>query len=111
MRIKLVLILIIIPTLFVLYGCASYDFSRRTVQQGNLLPHSKIERLKLGMTKHDAAILMGTSLLSPLFDNNRWDYAYTTRVANQPMKIRRVSLYFKNGRLNRIVHQPDVKED
>jgi outer membrane protein assembly factor BamE len=86
--------------------CASFDLSRRVTQQGNLLPQSKIERLKLGMSKNDAAILMGTSLMSPTFNNERWDYAYTWRKGMGPIEIRNASLYFVNGSLARIEHKP-----
>ena len=89
-----------------LLSCASYDFSRRVVQQGNLLPQSKLERLHLGLSKEDTAILMGTSLLSPLFNNDRWDYAYTFRKGSEPNQVRHLSLYFRDGRLSRIEHQP-----
>jgi outer membrane protein assembly factor BamE len=87
--------------------CASYDLSRRVVQQGNLLPSSKIEQLKIGMNKEDVAILMGTSLLSPLFSNDRWDYAYTLRKGNSPMLVKNLSLYFKNNQLVRIERNPN----
>ena len=89
-----------------LTGCASYDFSRRIVQQGNLLPQSRIDRLKIGMSKEDAAILMGTSLLSPTFNNHRWDYAYTRHKGNQPLEVRNLSLYFLQDRLSRVEHHP-----
>ncbi|WP_133128751.1 outer membrane protein assembly factor BamE [Legionella nagasakiensis] len=104
MRIKTILILAAFLCSFT--GCTSYDFSRRVVQQGNLLPQSKIERLKIGMSKEDTAILMGTSLLSPLFNNDRWDYAYTWRKGSGPMEKRNLSLYFVHGRLARIEHHP-----
>ncbi|KTC77878.1 tmRNA-binding small protein A [Legionella brunensis] len=86
--------------------CISYDFSRRVVQQGNLLPQSKIERLKLGMNKHDVAILMGTSLLSPTFNNDRWDYAYTLRKGAGPLVVRNITLYFSHDKLVRIERKP-----
>lgn len=86
--------------------CANYDFSRRTIQQGNLLPQSKVEQLKIGMSKEDAAILMGTSLMSPLFNNNRWDYAYTSRKGNTDMMKRHLTIYFANNRITRIDQQP-----
>lgn len=85
-----------------LTNCANYDFSRHVVQQGNLLPDSKIERLKVGMSKDDAAILMGTSLLSSSFNNDRWDYAYTKRKGNGVTQVRHLSLFFVHGRLARI---------
>lgn len=87
---KMRIIIILITTLIAgsLTQCMSYDFSRRIVQQGNLLPQDKIERLKVGMSKEDTAILMGTSLLSPLFNNDRWDYAYTWRRGSGSTEIR-----------------------
>ncbi len=104
MRIRNILILSLCA--FLLGSCASYDFQRRPIQQGNLLPASKIDRLKLGMSKQDVAVLMGTSLLSPVFNNNRWDYAYTWRKGNGPNEIRNLKLYFKNNKLVKIEHQP-----
>ncbi len=105
---KMRIILILITSLLActLTQCVSYDFSRRIVQQGNLIPNSKIERLKVGMSKEDVAILMGTSLLSPTFNNERWDYAYTWRKGSGSTEIRNVVLYFSNGRLVRIEHKP-----
>lgn len=91
---------------FTITSCATYDFSRRVVQQGNLLPQSKIQRLRLGMSKDDVAILMGSSLLSPTFNNNRWDYAYTRRKGNGVMTVCNLSLYFANGALVRIEKRP-----
>ncbi len=104
MRIRTILISIALT--LTLTHCISYDSSRRIVQQGNLLPQSKIERLKTGMSKNDVAILMGTSLLSPTFNNDRWDYAYTWRKGTGPLKVRNLSLYFSNNRLARIEHKP-----
>ena len=82
-----------------LTSCANYDFSRKCVQQGNILSPSRIDRLKVGMSKNDVAILMGTSLISPLFNQDRWDYAYTWRRNNKPITIRHLVLTFKQDRL------------
>jgi len=89
-----------------LTGCLSYDLSKRCVQQGNLLSSNRIARLKIGMSKNDVAILMGTSLISPMFNNERWDYAYTWRDGGKPLKIRNLSLYFSQDRLVRIEKMP-----
>ena len=104
MQIRLFLMAIVFA--LSLTNCATYDFSRRIVQQGNLLPQATIARLKTGMSKEDAAILVGTSLLSPTFNNDRWDYAYTWHKGNQPTKTRNLSLYFSHNRLTHIEHQP-----
>ncbi len=89
-----------------LTNCMSYDFSRRVVQQGNLLSPQKINRLQIGMSKNDAAILMGTSLISPTFNDNRSDYAYTWRKGNSATAMRHLTLYFTHEKLARIEHQP-----
>lgn len=102
MRVKI--ILITLALVFNLTHCVSYDLSRRVVQQGNLLPESKIQRLQLGMSKHDAALLIGNSLLSPTFNNDRWDYAYTWRKGSGTMVVKHLILYFSHDRLVRIEH-------
>lgn len=86
--------------------CMSYDFSRRITQQGNLIPANKLARLKTGMSKEDVGILMGTSLISPMFATDRWDYAYTWRKGNGAMETRHAVLYFTHEHLDKIEHQP-----
>lgn len=105
-KMRVITFLTSIALTLTLTHCASYDFSRRVVEQGNLLPQSQIERLKIGMGKNDVAILMGTSLLSPTFNNDRWDYAYSVRKGNGPLLVRNLSLYFSHNRLARIEHKP-----
>lgn len=104
MRIRTILISLSLA--LSLTSCMSYDFARRVVQQGNLLTQEKLSRLKIGMSKNDAGILMGTSLMSPVFSNDRWDYAYTLRKGNGPTVVRNLSLYFTNDQLTRINHNP-----
>ncbi len=89
-----------------LTNCMSYDFARRVVQQGNQLPPEKLSRLNIGMSKTDAANLMGTSLMSPMFNNDRWDYAYTWRRGSGPTIVKNLTLYFKNEHLARIERKP-----
>lgn len=99
---RIIIFLLGILFTFTLTQCTSFDFARRVAQQGNLIPKAKADRLKVGMSKNDVAILMGTSLLSPTFNNDRWDYAYTWRRGHGNIMIITVSLYFSNGILKRI---------
>lgn len=57
------------------------------MQQGNLMPAAKLDKLKKGMFKEDVAILMGTSLVNPIFNNQRWDYAFTLQKGNGPLVV------------------------
>ncbi|MGL5741819.1 MAG: outer membrane protein assembly factor BamE [Legionella sp.] len=99
---RIIIFLLGIIFTLTLTQCTSFDLSRRVRQQGNLLPQSTLNRLKPGMSKNDVAIILGTSLLSPTFNNDLWDYAYTWRRGNGNMTISTVSLYFANGSLKRI---------
>ncbi len=89
-------------SVLLLANCANYDFSNRIVQQGNILSPKVVDRLSVGMTKEDVAILLGTSLLSSTFNNDRWDYAYTKRKGATTNAVRHLSLYFTNNRLVRM---------
>jgi len=100
-------ILLILLSILLLTDCASYDFARRIRHQGTLLPQEKIERLRVGMTRDDVAILMGTSLISPGFNTDRWDYAYTCRKGNGPLEVQTVTLCFRGNVLVHIEHQPE----
>lgn len=104
MQIKIILISILL--VLSLTNCSSYDFSRRAVQQGNLLHPATIAKLRVGMSKDDVAVLLGSSMLNPAFDNQHWDYAYTWRKGNGPNKIKHLVIYFNNDRVVRIEHQP-----
>ena len=100
MQIRIIFIMLTIILLF--NGCISYDYSRQIVQQGNLLSENQLKKLKIGMSKDDVAILMGTSLLNPVFANNRWDYAYTWQKYGKLRCIKSVSLTFNSS--NRLQH-------
>lgn len=83
-------------------SCASYDFRQRTVQQGNLLPQQKIDKLSIGMSKQEVVALLGSTLLAPTFNNDRWDYAYTYRKGNKAQQEKRLVLFFSHGKLIKI---------
>lgn len=102
-------ILISFALLLSLTHCSSYDFARRVVQQGNLLPQAKIDRLKPGMSKNDVAMIMGSSLLNPPFELDRWDYAFTWRKGNGSNAIRHLVIYFRNDHVVRIENNPNKR--
>ena len=99
-------ILIRLTLTLTLLNCSSYDFSRRSVQQGNLLPNTLIARLKIGMSKEDINTLLGTSLTSSFINNDRWDYVYTSRRGNSANEIKTISLFFKDQRLIQLIQKP-----
>lgn len=69
------------------------------IQQGNILDQTAISNLKIGMTKEDVSNVLGSPVLTNLFDNNCWTYAYTNQINGGKITIQNVTLYFKDNRL------------
>ena len=95
---------ILIPSLLVwlalVSGCSIY---RPTIQQGNILDLKQIDKLKLGMSKHQVLFVMGTPLLKDPFHENRWDYIHTVKNGKTSITtIQRLTLYFNKDGLARI---------
>ena len=49
---------------------------RVLVQQGNVIDESKVDALKINMTKEQVTFLLGEPVVNNIFNKNRWDYVY-----------------------------------
>ena len=67
---------------------------RIDIQQGNAIDQGMINKLKLGMTKHQVAYVMGTPLIIDTFHPNRWDYIYSFHPGNGQREQRNITLFF-----------------
>ena len=65
-----------------------------------------MQHVKIGMYKTDVAIALGTSLITPTFQKNRWDYVFTWQKGEGPVMVKRVELYFVNDKLVQIINKP-----
>lgn len=99
---KIVTSLIVLSAL---NGCSNLNFSNKTAHQGNLSVVNKSKQLKIGMSKNEVKRLMGTSLIYPMFNQNRWDYSLTLQKPNKEVVIKSLVLYFKQDRLSRIIRK------
>lgn len=89
--------------ILVLATCVCFSAcTPKKVQQGNLLPQSRVERLQVGMTKEQVERIMGSSLLQTPFSDNHWDYVYTKQVGNGPITKKHLVLDFENDSLTHI---------
>ena len=78
--------LIIIPIIsFFLVACqllpedAQLKSYRVLVQQGNVIEESKVELLKIDMTREQVIFLLGEPVLNNIFDKDRWDYVFSEK--------------------------------
>jgi outer membrane protein assembly factor BamE len=99
---KIITLLSITLICALLSSCAFFHIYRPTVQQGNLICDQSVAQLHPGMTTDQVLYLMGTPILSPVFQPDRWDYVYTIKHGNAPRYQRYVTLYFCNGVLQNI---------
>ena len=80
---------------------------RPQIIQGNLIVQDNVNELKPGMSKKQVELVMGAALLQDVFHNDRWDYYYGMGIGNIELE-KRLTLYFRNDKLVRIVgdYQP-----
>ncbi len=83
-----------------------------TVQQGHIISQEDVDKLKLGMTKSQVRFVLGNSLLPNVFNDDQWDYLYSTRQGSDgEITQYHLKVYFKDGKLVKTEgnHAPDSK--
>jgi len=75
---------------------------RIDIRQGNDVTQEMLNQLEHGMTKSQVAYVMGTPLLIDTFNPDRWDYIYTYQPGNGDREQRRITVFFKDEKLNRL---------
>ena len=95
--------------LLVLLGACSYipripgvTPYRIDIQQGNYVTQEMVSQLKPGMTKEQVQSTLGTPLLTDVFHADRWDYLYSLDAADGKKEQRKLTTYFKDGKLQRV---------
>ena len=95
-----------------LAGCSSIGQGTRKVAgaltlyksevvQGNFVSREQVAQLHAGMTRVQVRDLLGTPLITPLFEGDRWDYVFTIRRQGVPPQDYRLTLYFSGDALDR----------
>jgi outer membrane protein assembly factor BamE len=64
--------------LLLLAGCSSVPslLYKIDIQQGNVITHEMLEKIKPGMTRAQVRFVLGSPVISDAFHGNRWDYVY-----------------------------------
>ena len=96
-----------------LAGCGSLDSASKKaagvvspysidIVQGNVVTREQIAAVQLGMPREQVQSILGTSLLVSVFHAQRWDYVFTFKHQGQTPQSRRVTLFFRDDRLDKI---------
>lgn len=73
---------------------------RPDVQQGNFVSREMVSQLRTGMTPDQVRFVLGTPLLTDIFHADRWDYPFRLQKGNGEVISSRVTVFFKDKRLD-----------
>ena len=92
-----------------LAGCGTYDSTTRKIAnaitpyridivQGNFVSREQAAQLKEGMTRDQVRFVLGTPLLTDMFNANRWDYVFSFKRGNTKLSDVVLDPMFTMGR-------------
>jgi len=86
----------------VLAGCSwapTWGVYKIDVNQGNYVTQDALDKLRMGQTKSQVRLLLGTPLVSDAFHVNRWDYVYRFESRGRLREEHRVSIQFEDDKV------------
>lgn len=89
-----------------LAGCANFPFPgmyKMNVQQGNIMSTELVNDIHVGMSNDQVLAIMGSPVLTDVFNSQQFDYVYTYEHRDYPLTIQRVIIRFTNGRVSSVV--------
>lgn len=99
---KILFLILIQMAMIIVSGCqllpdnAQLKSYRVLVQQGNVIDESKVDSLKINMTKEQVIFLMGEPVVNNIFNKERWDYVYYKKRDPEETQLNIVSIFFKD---------------
>ena len=69
------------------------------IQQGNIINQEIVDQLRPQMTKRQVLYIMGSSMLTDVFHQKRWDYIYSEQLGGEERTQKRLSLFFEGDKL------------
>jgi outer membrane protein assembly factor BamE len=102
-------LLLLFPGLLLLAACSNTpDITSRLspyridVRQGNYVTQDMVAKLKPGMSRDQVRFALGTPLVADMFHADRWDYVYRFQPGRGEAQMRRLVVYFEEGKLVRV---------
>ena|ERR1700761_5734641 len=88
-----------------LSGCANFPFPfvyKMNTQQGNIISSAMVNEIHVGMSKEQVLAIMGTPVLTDVFNSQQFDYIYTFEYRDQPISQQRIVIQFMYDRVTNI---------
>ncbi len=95
----------LVPIVILIFaaGCSALTPYKLPIQQGNIVSAEALAKLKSGMSKNQAAQILGTPLVNDVFHANRWDYVHYLNKRGKMSEQNHVALIFEEEKLARMV--------
>jgi len=89
----------------VLGGCSylppSLGVYKLDINQGNYITQDQVERLRVGQTRQQVRLILGTPLLVDPFHATRWDYVYEFERQGRILEHSQLTVYFVEDKVAR----------
>ena len=92
-------------------GCSTIDTYAPTlrtfgvykldINQGNYISQDQVDKLRVGQTRQQVKLVMGTPLIESVFRNDRWDYSYLFIRQGRTVEQRNFTVYFVDEKVAR----------
>lgn len=82
-----------------------------SIQQGNLITQTMVDKLKPGMTKRQVEFVLGTPLIADTLNSDQWNYVYTLRAASGRAIQKNLNVLFVDGQLSELTGDYKPNED
>lgn len=103
---KYIASLSILTAILLLSACKPYEMD---IPQGKILTEQQIAQIKLGMSRESVLNILGSPLpeISP-YDTHRLDYIATMQKNGGEITEKRLSIYFRNNHVAKIVQENEI---
>lgn len=76
---------------------------RMPIQQGNILNPDQVQQIQVGMTRTQVSYVLGTPMVPPSFNNDRWDYYLLIKDRRLQAPVQqRMTIWFEDEKVARI---------
>ena len=88
-----------------LAGCQyvppTFQVYKLDINQGNYITEDQVQKLKVGQTRQQVRLMLGTPLLTDPFHADRWDYIYEFERQGRTLERTQLTIYFVDGKVAR----------
>ena len=79
----------------------SFGVYKIDINQGNYISQDQVDKLRVGQTRQQVKLVLGTPLIESIFRDDRWDYSYLFIRQGRLVEQRNFTVYFVDDKVAR----------